>query len=324
MQASDYIKKCAFCGTEEIKELDYFIPEGGGIDGSYEFKYVCPRCGKIEITYNALNALELLEGKNAIEKYILSAYNREISYLGSHVLKYTSLNINEIFSSISIPTTIRGKMDKLILYMGRNLEYGKYINLVPSKDYSIAYCKNDEEFYGLLEFLQEEGEIEILASISDLQQSRLKSRGWKRYEELQSNPPKTNHAFVAMWFGQPDRVKDMDNVFKNGIERAFKDAKTSPEYKPLRIDLLEHNDPIDQRILVEIRRSRFVVADLTGNRGGVYFEAGYALALGIQVIWMCEEGTKVHFDVGQFPRIIWKNENDLYEKLKKKIEGMIF
>ena len=41
-------------------------------------------------------------------------------------------------------------------------------------------------------------------------------------------------------------------------------------------------------------------------------------------VWTCKEGTQVHFDVGQFRRIIWKNENDLYEKLKRRIEGSIF
>ncbi|MBI4810551.1 MAG: hypothetical protein HY800_03750 [Ignavibacteriales bacterium] len=116
----------------------------------------------------------------------------------------------------------------------------------------------------------------------------------------------------------------MKNVFENGIKKAVDDADTSPKYNALKIDLLEHNDPIDQKILVEIRRSRFVIADLTGNRGGVYFEAGYALSLGIPVIWICEKGTKVHFDVGQFSRIEWETIDDLYEKLKRRIEGSIF
>jgi hypothetical protein len=39
--------------------------------------------------------------------------------------------------------------------------------------------------------------------------------------------------------------------------------------------------------MAEIRRSRFVVADYTGQRNGVYFEAGFGLGLGLVVIPTC-------------------------------------
>ncbi|MBI1804386.1 MAG: hypothetical protein HYR77_07955 [Ignavibacteria bacterium] len=153
--------------------------------------------------------------------------------------------------------------------------------------------------------------------------------GWKKYEELQRNPPKTNQAFVAMWFGKTDgidRIEEMKGVYDSGIKKAVEEANLSPKMKAMRIDLVEHNDPIDDRILVEIRRSRFMVADFTGHRGGVYFEAGYTLAHGIPVIWTCkkDEADKMHFDTRQFSRIEWETPEDLYEKLKRRIEGSIF
>ena len=70
-----------------------------------------------------------------------------------------------------------------------------------------------------------------------------------------------------------------------------------------------------------------MVADFTGNRGGVYFEAGYAQALNIDVIYTCrdtEEDKKLlHFDIGHFNHIYWKDEKDLYEKLRYRIEHTI-
>lgn len=42
----------------------------------------------------------------------------------------------------------------------------------------------------------------------------------------------------------------------------------------------EHSNKIDDEIIGEIRRSAFIVADFTGHRGGVYFEAGFAMGLG--------------------------------------------
>lgn len=66
---------------------------------------------------------------------------------------------------------------------------------------------------------------------------------------------------------------------------------------------------------------RRVVADFTGHRGGVYFEASFALGLGIPVIWTCCEdqiGT-AYFDTRQYSHVVWKSPGDLREKLKYRI-----
>jgi hypothetical protein len=48
------------------------------------------------------------------------------------------------------------------------------------------------------------------------------------------------------------------------------------------------------------------MADFTGQRGGIYFEAGFAQGLGKQVIWLCREDEvwKVHFETSQCNHII--------------------
>ena len=76
-----------------------------------------------------------------------------------------------------------------------------------------------------------------------------------------------------------------------------------------------------------IRRSRFVVADFTGQRGGVYFEAGYALGLGLRVIWLCRDGElkDVHFDTRQYNFLVWKAGEyaDLAKRLQNRIEATL-
>ena len=58
-----------------------------------------------------------------------------------------------------------------------------------------------------------------------------------------------------------------------------------------------------------IKRSRFLVADVTGGRQGVYFEGGFAKGLGLPVIWTCSHGTDaelkkwMHFDTRQYNHI---------------------
>lgn len=64
------------------------------------------------------------------------------------------------------------------------------------------------------------------------------------------------------------------------MEPAIKDAG----YDAKRIDTVHHNNRIHDEVIAMLRRSKFVVADFTGQRGGVYFEAGFALGLGLQVI----------------------------------------
>ncbi len=85
----------------------------------------------------------------------------------------------------------------------------------------------------------------------------------------------------------------------------------------------EHNGKIDDLIIAEIRKSGLLVADFTGQRGGVYFEAGFAMGLGIPVICTCrnDDVEKLHFDTRQYNHIVWTDAADLKEKLQLRIEA---
>ena len=82
---------------------------------------------------------------------------------------------------------------------------------------------------------------------------------------------------------------------------------------------------ICDRILAEIRRSRFLIADVTGHRQGVYFEAGYAMGLGLDVIWTCRSDDlgNSHFDTRQYNHIEWESGGELREKLRDRILATI-
>lgn len=127
-------------------------------------------------------------------------------------------------------------------------------------------------------------------------------------------------AFVAMWFD-----KRMHDIYETGIEPAILDAG----YKPLRIDRKEHSNKVDDEIIAEIRRSRFVVADFTSERdkprGGVYFEAGFAQGLNLPVIWTCKSDLidQLHFDTRQFNHIVWEEAVDLRKALTNRIVAVL-
>jgi nucleoside 2-deoxyribosyltransferase len=105
--------------------------------------------------------------------------------------------------------------------------------------------------------------------------------------------------------------------FEVGIRRAG--------YESVRVDRVEHVGKIDDEIIAQIRRSRFVVADFTGHRAGVYFEAGFAMGLNLPVIWSCRRDhiDELHFDIRQFNCIDWTDPDELADRLQKRIEAVI-
>ena len=118
--------------------------------------------------------------------------------------------------------------------------------------------------------------------------------------------------FCAMWFN--DKVAPL---WTDVIEPAIREAG----YQPLRIDEKPHNNRIEDEIIATIRGARFVVADLTGNRGGVYYEAGFAHGLGLDVIFMCRKGVRRHFDIEHYNTLFWKVDalEDAQARLKNRI-----
>ena len=130
----------------------------------------------------------------------------------------------------------------------------------------------------------------------------------------------SKQAFIAMWMDSR-----MDKVYTGAIVPAVERAG----YSPYRVDDEYHLDRIEEKALSEIRRSRFLVVDLThderGARGSVYFEAGFALGLGIPIIYCCrkDQGKDVHFDVDHHYRIEWETHEELRTKLLSAIKDVV-
>jgi hypothetical protein len=122
--------------------------------------------------------------------------------------------------------------------------------------------------------------------------------------------------FVAMWFDDT-----MNDVWLSGFEPGIRAAG----FRPRRIDQKDYVGGVSDEIMAEIRRSLFVVADYTGNRGGVYFEAGFALGLGLIVIPTCraDEIEKLHFDIKHLNTLTWNTPAELADGLNQRIRAVI-
>jgi nucleoside 2-deoxyribosyltransferase len=126
--------------------------------------------------------------------------------------------------------------------------------------------------------------------------------GW---ESIEKSIPQSEslEAFVAMSFDL-----SLEPIFQDLIKPGIEECG----FRAIRVDRTEHVNKIDDEIISRIRQARFVVADFTEHKNGVYFEAGFAFGLGIPVVWMCrdEDLGKSHFDTRQYNAVVW-NESEL-------------
>ena len=72
---------------------------------------------------------------------------------------------------------------------------------------------------------------------------------------------------------------------------------------------------VDAHLPGVIGAARLSVADFTGHRGTVHFEAGFSMGLGIPVIWTCRDADigQANFDTRQYNHIVWANPRELRE-----------
>jgi len=177
--------------------------------------------------------------------------------------------------------------------------------------------KNNQEIKDLLSLMTEIGLLQPLNSpqTNSMVTYKITARGWLRVQELEEQNKVIQQGFIAMWFDS-----SMEDARKKIIQ-----VVEECGYLPRIIDLKEHNNQIVPEIFFEIKRSRFVLADLTGQRNGVYYEAGYAEALNKPVILSCKESDfeNRHFDVAQKNTIQWKDLEDLYKRLKDRIKATV-
>ena len=81
---------------------------------------------------------------------------------------------------------------------------------------------------------------------------------------------------------------------------------------------------VDDRIAMECEKADECKIQVR-PRGGVYFEAGFALGLDIPVIWTVHKPQleQIHFDARQYNFIAYETADELRAKLKHRIDATI-
>lgn len=302
----------------------------------------CTRCGEFKI--EGRTEAHFINNKD----YSKTVRNNISNWIFEH--QGVMLTSKDVAFLINLkPPTIQKRADKLILFFAEHFpELGKEFTFNDSTlDTLLNHIKHD---YTTFKFILEEKDIQnyphnllalswsqnmtefffLLIDYIEIQQGyiaitptdeiQITTNGWEHIEKLKELNPKSNIAFVAMSFDP-----NLNFLFTNAIKPAINDSG----YEDLRIDKKEHNNKIDDEIIAGIRRSKFAVCDFTGQSGNIYFEAGYVLGFGLQVIWTCRkdeiDNKKIHFDNRQYNFLTWEENklDDFKKALHNRIEATI-
>lgn len=299
------IDPCLICGLK-----DQAVGRSGDTPDKVFWEVKCDRCGHFQITtdayaYTQTQKLPKSERAKTISGWVrLQNRNRLVPQITLDLLKRILI----------LPTpTISERVEYLLSEMTQ-IRKGLWIpiDFTEQRFGASAYFDNLDDLCQLASYLEKQGLVRSVTAEGCV----VTIEGQIFAESLLTKPKISETCFVAMWFD-----KQMAQSYADGFSLGIMQAG----YKPIRIDGVHHNNKIDDEIIAHIRSSAFIVADFTGQRGGVYFEAGFAMGLGLPVVWTCkaDDVEKLHFDIRQYNCVVWKELDELAVKLKNRIEATI-
>ncbi len=138
--------------------------------------------------------------------------------------------------------------------------------------------------------------------------------GWEQYEEDKKGEIVGDYGFLAMEFGNEVLDEFVNDVLKPTV-------KDELNYRIVDMRDISEAGIIDNIMRDQIRRSAFVIADLTHDNHGAYWEAGYAEGLNKPVVYICEKKKfndyKTHFDTNHCTTVTWSRDED--EKFRSEL-----
>lgn len=343
--------QCHFCKHD----VDSLEPKSG----PRPILYYCPACGDIKMTRGAFDDFEG-ERFSENQKKILSIVFRNEYERRNKKPPEIPATLDDLHRYIREyrPLSSLEKLDYCLLNFEKATEFiGHNVPVNSEFDYPYYHCVDPIELKHILAFLLNKRFISPFKGhdredytqydVDHISHFYVDQQGYERLRELQGTD--SNIGFVAMWFN-PEMLSVYEQAIYPAIEY-IEEGASEPRFRAVRVDNVEHVNDINDEIIAQIRRSKFMVCDLTGYRGGVYFEAGLAYGLGMPVIYTCrkdwcdedqlmddagkiveylkdsngrpiqvrKEG--VHFDLAHRNRIEW--ELDKLDEFKVKLENRI-
>ena len=318
--------KCPCC-----KEFDIQKPQLITRNQHEYLQINCTHCGRFNISEELFQDIDSFTQSTPNSRSILSHYLRRRSTNKSDDFILLFSNIKDIIEQNKLPL-VAEQADYTILYLGETCLPGEFTIMSWEEHGAVIGSRSREGFNFIINSLSNSKYIEweqayrihsnrnSSNNISSSPTGRigLTFEGWNLYEKLSKGKLSTNKAFMAMKFGD----ENLDSIFTK-----IQAAVNRTGFALRRLDSEPQAGLIDNRLRVEIQTSRFLIADLTHNNNGAYWEAGYAEGLGKPVIYTCEKShfssTGTHFDTNHHLTIIWDNSqiDTAMEQLKATIRA---
>jgi len=279
----------------------------------------CPNCG----TYEVSELLDLAPMEHDIpRRSVLSHAVREMTRNG---LPFITPSLAEGILKRSLPTASE-QCNSFLLWLSEALPVSGRKTWVDGRSHrAVIGAESVEGFEMILDYLAETDLVKAPATRGTGTLTRyhamLSVKGWEYVERLRREHPDSRLAFMAMEYGDTR----LDRVFL----QALKPAAAATGFDLRRLDEKPRAGLIDDRLRVEIRNARFLLADLTHENAGAYWEAGFAEGLGRPVIYTCEASKfaneKTHFDTNHHLTITWDEGNlaGAAESLKATIRATL-
>jgi len=290
---------CPICKYQDAKIAE-------NTSGADRSEILCKNCIKYKISGSALATLSNRD-KDVELSYSIRRRNRR-----NEKVCVTTTNRGEIIEGIEIPKTIKDKAESILKEVythDKLLSSGLSITNNNVASYAI---EDTIRLRPILQYLEDSGWFRIMRYFGGEALLTITGAGIDYAESIVNPNFKTKQVFVAMSFNP-----ELDVIYHEAIAKAVEQCGLTP----IRIDLDYFNGEIVSNVLSRISQSRFLIADYTDNRNGVYFETGYAIGKGLPVIYCCRESDKghIHFDVNHYNFIYWNEVNDFKTEIVNRI-----
>ena len=133
-------------------------------------------------------------------------------------------------------------------------------------------------------------------------------------DQIATTSPKP-FCFVLMPFEEA-----FNDIYQLGIKQACDAAGAYCE----RVDEQMYEETILHRIYNQIAKADVIIADMTGRNANVFYEVGYAHALGKSTILLTQQADDIPFDLKHFPHIVYEGKIvDLRDQLTKRVQWFV-